>query len=185
MRYDRHNIVIGPGQRMYIRTSEGAIINPCQKPPYLSEYFGQHYCQPDSNAVVFGSGAGGDVQGLMNAGLKVHAIELDPKQSNAMMAHLRTYKPSFQLGKIVTSEKVRGKGEQEEESKQVEKIVEVKCSQCEKDTQSPPAQQSHSCAAFVCTPCTPRIDTKECPVCDGTFREGDVVVADAPAEHVD
>ena len=183
--YDRHNIVIGPGQRTYVRTGEGVPVNTCQKPAYLAEYFGQHYCQPHSNVVVLGSGAGGDVQGLMNAGLKVHAIEQDPKQSGAMMAHLRTYKPSFQLGKIVTSEKVRGKGEQEEESKQVEKIVEVKCSQCEKDTQSPPAQQCHSCAAFVCTPCTPRIDTKECPVCDGTFREVDVVVPAAPAEHVD
>ena len=125
------------------------------------------------------------MQGLMNAGLEVHAIEQDPKQSGAMMAHLRTYKPSFQLGKIVTSEKVRGKDEQEEEVKQVEKIVEVKCSQCKKDTQSPPAQQCHSCAAFVCTPCTPRIDITQCPVCEGTFREVDVVVDAVPAEHVD
>ena len=32
---DRHNIVIGPDQRTYLRTSEGTIINPCQKPSYL------------------------------------------------------------------------------------------------------------------------------------------------------
>ena len=125
------------------------------------------------------------MQGLMNAGLKVHAIEQDPKQSGAMMAHLRTYKPSCQLGKIITSEKVRDKGEQEEESKQVEKIVEVKCSQCEKDTQSPPAQQCHSCAAHVCPTCTPRIDILECPVCDCTFREVDVVLPAPAPEHVD
>ena len=36
--------------------------------------------------VVLGSGVGGDVQGLMNASLKVHAIEQDHKQSTAMMA---------------------------------------------------------------------------------------------------
>jgi hypothetical protein len=81
---------------------------------------------------------------------------------------------------------VRGKGEQDEEVKQVEvKIVEVKCSQCKKDTQSPPAQQCHSCAAHVCTTCTPRIDIKECPVCDCTFREVDVVVPAPAPERVE
>ena len=52
--------------------------------------------------------AGGDVQGLMNSGLKVHAIEQDEKQSQAMMANLRTYKPASQLWKLVPSTKFRG-----------------------------------------------------------------------------
>ena len=43
-----------------------------------------------SNVVLLGSGVGGDVQGLMNASLKVHAIEQDQKQSTAMMV-CRTY----------------------------------------------------------------------------------------------
>ena len=42
----------------------------------------------NANVVVLGSGAGGDVQGLMSSGLKVHAIEQDEKQSQAMMANL-------------------------------------------------------------------------------------------------
>ena len=183
--YDRHNIVIGPGQRTYVRHSEGGVVNPCQKPPYLAEYFGQHYCQPHSNVVVLGSGAGGDVQGLMNAGLKVHAIEQDQKQAAAMMAQLRSYTPSCQLGKIVPSERVRGKGEADEEVKVEEKILEVKCAQCKADTQSPPAQQCHSCAAYVCTPCAPRIDIKECPVCVDIFRQVDVVVPAPVPERVD
>ena len=183
--YDRHNIVIGPGQRTYLRSAEGVPINTCQKPPYLAEYFGQLYCQPHSNVVVLGSGAGGDVQGLMNAGLKVHAIEQDPKQAAAMMAQLRSYNPSCQLGKIVPSERVRGKGEADEEVKLEEKIVEVKCGKCKADTKSPPAQQCHSCAAYVCTPCTPLSAVKECPVCDAVFREVDVVVPAGPAELVE
>jgi hypothetical protein len=52
----------------------------CQKPPYLAEYFGTHYCQPNANVVALGSGAGGDVQGLMNSGFKVHGIEQDQRQ---------------------------------------------------------------------------------------------------------
>ena len=57
--FDRHNILVGPGQRTYLKTSEGTAANLCQKPPYLAEYFGQHYCQPHANVVVLGSGAGG------------------------------------------------------------------------------------------------------------------------------
>ena len=30
--YERHNIVIGPGQRTYIRNGEGVVVNPCQLP---------------------------------------------------------------------------------------------------------------------------------------------------------
>ena len=40
-----------------------------------------------ANVVVLGSGAGGDVQGLTSSGHKVHAIEQDEKQSQAMMAN--------------------------------------------------------------------------------------------------
>ena len=62
----------------------------------------------NANVVVLGSGAGGDVQGLMSSGLKVHAIEQDEKQSQAMMANLRTYKPASQLWKLVPNTKFWG-----------------------------------------------------------------------------
>jgi hypothetical protein len=184
--YDRHNIVLGPGQRTYIRNTEGVIVNACQKPPYLAEYFGQQYCQPHANVVVLGSGAGGDVQGLMNTGLKVHAIEQDQKQSTAMMSYLRTYKPSCQLNKIIPSTRVRGQPEPDvEEVEVVAQPVDVKCGKCEKDTQSPPGQQCHSCGGYVCPACTPMADAKECPVCEDRFREVDVVVPAAVVEHVE
>ena len=51
---DRHNIIIGPGQRQYDRTAEGKVINVCQKPAYLSEYFGTRYLQPNSWVYVAG-----------------------------------------------------------------------------------------------------------------------------------
>ena len=65
------------------------------------------------------------MQGLINASLKVHAIEQDQKQSTAMMA---------------VEEQEEG-----EEAKLEVKIVEVKFSKCEKPTQSPPAQQCQTC----------------------------------------
>ena len=46
--FDRHNIVIGPGQRTYDRNAEGKVLNVCKKPAYLSEYFAARYLQPNS-----------------------------------------------------------------------------------------------------------------------------------------
>ena len=183
--YDRHNIVIGPGQRTYIRSPEGDVINPCQKPAYLAQYFGKHYCQPNANVVVLGSGAGGDVQGLMNAGLKVHAIEQDAKQAQAMMAHLRTYKPSDQLAKIVPSGHICSKPEPaEEEEKVVVVVVDVKCDKCDTAAKYPPALKCHSCGDMVCPTCIPASESKVCPVCDGALRLEDVVVPAPAAAHV-
>ena len=100
--YERHNLIIGPGQRQYDRDSEGKVINVCQKPAYLSEYFASCYLQPSSWVFVAGSGAGGDVMGFMNAGHNVVAMENDERQMKAMMANLRKYKPVSQLNKVVT-----------------------------------------------------------------------------------
>ena len=87
--YDRHNIVNGPGQRVYDRNAEGKTINGCQKPAYLSEYFAARCLQPNNWVYVAGSGAGGDVMGFMNAGHNVLAMEKDAPQLKAMMANLR------------------------------------------------------------------------------------------------
>ena len=43
----------------------------------------------------------------MNSGLKVHAIEQDEKQSQAMMANLRTYVVKDELWKLVPNSKFR------------------------------------------------------------------------------
>ena len=91
--FDRHNIVIGPGQRVYDRNAEGKVINVCQKPAYLSKYFAARYLQPNSWVYVAGSGAGGDVMGFMNTGHNVLAMEKDAPQLKAMMANLRKYVP--------------------------------------------------------------------------------------------
>ena len=139
--------MVGPGQRTYIKTSAGVNVNVCQKPPYLAEYFGKHYCQPHTNVVVLGSGAGGDVQGLMNSGLKIHAIEQDEKQSQAMMANLRTYEVKSDLWKLVPDSKFRVVREagQVDDGGEVPP-VDVKCGSCEHDTKFPPAAAVRSAA---------------------------------------
>ena len=136
-----------------------------------------HFSNFGVNVVVLGSGAGGDVQGLMNSGLKVHAIKQDQKQPQAMMANLRTYKPSSQLWKLVPIAKFRGQQDPSEEDEKDEPLsVDVKCTKCEKETQAPPAHKCHSCGGHICLTCIPRSDVAECLVCGMTFRQVDIVV---------
>ncbi len=106
---DRHNVLVGPGQCEYLRDSTNVVINPYQKPTYLSEYFGRHYVSPSSHVVVLGAGAGGDVQGLMVLGHHIHAIEKDGKQVEAMKGHLRVYKPVSHLDKLVPQSHIAGR----------------------------------------------------------------------------
>ena len=103
-----------------------------------------------------------------------------------MMAFLRTYTPSYQLGKIVSNKHVRGKAEPVEgEAKVVEKVFEVKCGKCSADTKFPPAQQCPSCAAYVCTPCIPGGEVPKCPVCEEPFLAADVAALVASAPQID
>ena len=180
--FDRHNILVGPGQRTYVKTATDVTVNVCQKPAHLSEYFGKHYCQPHSNLVVLGSGAGGDVQGLMNSGLKIHAIEQDEKQSQAMMANLRGYVVKDELWKLVPNEKFRVVRAAPPVAEVVEAPpIEVKCGKCEKDTQMPPSEKCHSCGAICCQECIPRTGVTNCLVCEEVFRSVDVSLPKEPA----
>ena len=124
------------------------------------------------------------MQGLINASLKVHAIEQDQKQSTAMLA-CRTYF-YLQLGKIVSNKHVRGIQEPEEgeEAKLKVTIVEVKFSKCEKPTQSPPAQQCQTCGVYVCPPCDQATDAAVCPVCEGSILGVEVAAPTADAEAI-
>jgi hypothetical protein len=103
-----------------------------------------------------------------------------------MMAFLRTYTPSCQLGKIVTNKHVRGKVEPVEgEAKEEAKVVDVKCSKCAADTKFPPAQQCPSCAAYVCTLCVPGGEAPKCPVCEESLvaaAVADIVAAALPVD---
>ena len=117
----------------------------------------------------------------MNSGLKVHAIEQDAKQAQAMMANLRNYAAVSQLGKIVPNSKFRVSKEATEEEAKEAPPVEVKCGQCSMDTLCPPAEKCHSCGAYCCVDCIPRLDVPGCPVCEDVFRSVDVVLPAQPA----
>ena len=124
------------------------------------------------------------MQGLINASLKVHAIEQDQKQSTAMMAcrtyfYLPTWEDRLQRAGSGQTRTRRGAG-----AKLEVKIIEVKFSKCEKPTQLPPAQQCQTCDVHVCPPCDPATDAAVCPVCEGSILGVEVAAPTADAEAI-
>ena len=162
---DRHNIVIGPGQRQYDRNAEGKVINVCQKPAYLSEYFGTRYLQPNSWVYVAGSGAGGDVMGFMNAGHNVLAMEKDAPQLKAMMANLCKYVPKTQLSKVVTVKEL----EEAKENPEGAPEFQHECGQCKASQELPIDAMCSFCSTQLCQICRPKEGETKCPVCDACF----------------
>ena len=163
--FDRHNIVIGPGQRTYDRNAEGKVINVCQKPAYLSEYFAARYLQPNSWVYVAGSGAGGDVMGFMNTGHNVLAMEKDAPQLKAMMANLRKYVPKSQLSKVVTVKEL----EDAKNNPDGPTEFQYACGNCKSLQEHPIEDMCSFCSIQLCQMCRPKDADTKCPVCDGVF----------------
>jgi hypothetical protein len=182
--FDRHNIIVGPGQRVYDRNADGKVINVCQKPAYLSEYFASRYLQPNSWVYVAGSGAGGDVMGFMNAGHNVLAMEKDAPQLKAMMANLRKYVPKSQLNKMVTVKEL----EDAKENPDGVPEFQFACGHCKALQEVPIADMCSFCSTQLCQTCRPTGGLGKCPVCDGDFsasgKDAPVVgdLAGAPTE---
>jgi hypothetical protein len=163
--FDRHNIIVGPGQRVYDRSTEGKVINVCQKPAYLSEYFAARYLSPNSWVYVAGSGAGGDVMGFMNAGHNVLAMEKDAVQLKAMMANLRKYVPKSQLNKVVTVKELEDAKLNPEDPPEFQ----FGCGHCKALQEQPIVDMCAFCSIQLCQLCRPKADDRKCPVCDGDF----------------
>ena len=172
---ERQNLVIGPGQHKYDRDSNDKPINIHQKPAWLSELIGGWYAKTGAHVVVLGSGAGGDVQGLMNLGLNVVAVEKDIAQLTAMMANLRSYQPVSQLEVVITVPEVRAA---KKTLAKVEEIVVGKaCSKCPPSDKPAEAMLCPSCGGVYCLVHWPSQAAPDsvCPDC--------VLAASAPTQE--
>jgi len=89
----RYNFFFGPDLRTKLRTVQNKVVNPYQRPDWLASSLAAPFVKPFGTAVVFGAGAGGDVQGLLDLGLNVIALEKDQGQYEQLSAALYTYEP--------------------------------------------------------------------------------------------
>lgn len=87
----RHNMFIGPQQRAFHKDQLNNMINPYQKPAYLAYNMCKAFCNPFDEVFILGSGAGGDIEGCVAAGMNVVALEKDARQYAATLAVWRRY----------------------------------------------------------------------------------------------
>ena len=76
----KYNFFLGPDEPYKIKNTEGQIMNVDQRPSWLATYLVKPYVKIQGTAVVFGAGVGGDIEGLLNLGLHVIAIEQEKNQ---------------------------------------------------------------------------------------------------------
>lgn len=76
----RPNLLVAPTVAKRKVDGLGTIINQHEKPSSLMSYLGPKVCVEGTTALVAGSGAFGDVMGLMAAGISCYAVENDPAQ---------------------------------------------------------------------------------------------------------
>ena len=82
---ERHNMAVGGTMRRLHKRSNGNSVNAYQKPPYLSRHIVKSWLAPGSTVVVGGVGAGGDVEGLISAGMNVVGFENDLEQCKELL----------------------------------------------------------------------------------------------------
>ena len=85
---ERHNFIDTPSVTTYRKDAHGNIINQCQKPAAVGRWLFGNHCAPGSTVLVLGAGALGDVEGAVQVGCNVVAVEQDTDQFNASGAHL-------------------------------------------------------------------------------------------------
>ena len=88
---ERHNFFECPA-RVTPLVREGHRVNVTQKPPSVAKWIMQRYGKPNTKALIFGSGAGGDVLGCLEAGLSCVAVDKDRAQFEALYGHLAMMK---------------------------------------------------------------------------------------------
>jgi hypothetical protein len=76
--------------------ADGTVVNQHEKPPGLVQTFIKMHCSPGDNVLVIGAGAGGDVEGVIEARCNCICIEKDDKQYAALRGRMMSLKMRFE-----------------------------------------------------------------------------------------
>jgi hypothetical protein len=87
----RHNFISIPSVLTLAKDSAGNIINETEKPPELAAFLCGMFCQKGSTILVIGTGAGGCVKGMLQAGFNVVGVENDEKQYNQLFSEMNSW----------------------------------------------------------------------------------------------
>ncbi len=88
---ERHNFFSHPSVLTLAKDSAGNPINVTEKPPALAAHLCGMFCQKGSTILVIGTGAGGCVKGMLQAGFNVIGVENDEKQYNQLFSEMNSW----------------------------------------------------------------------------------------------
>ena len=88
---ERHNFVSIPSVLTLAKDSAGNPINVTEKPPALAAHLCSMFCQKGATILVVGTGAGGCVKGMLQAGFNVVGVENDEKQFNQLFSEMNSW----------------------------------------------------------------------------------------------
>ena len=87
--YDRHNLLVGPNVNARLMNDQ-VPVNRHEKPAWITRLLAASFCSPGDTVLVLGAGAGGDVAGLLAAGMNVIGLENDPAQFPFLSGRINT-----------------------------------------------------------------------------------------------
>ena len=161
----RGNLMMSKGLHTLTKNVSGEVINRFEKPPWLAQHLISILTKPGAEVLVLGSGAGGDVKGILNAGRDCLAIESDTKQYDAMVANLLTYQPVCQLEEMIPTSEVLNARKAKREAEV--KVCTELCDGCLPETKTDDTRRCPGCKEWLCPYHWPH--TKEadpyCPKC--------------------
>ena len=97
---ERHSMAVGGTMRRLHKRSNGNSVNAYQKPPYLSRHIVKSRLAPGSTVVVAVSG-GGDVEGLISAGMNVVGFENDLEQCKELLSIWNKYESDYKEKQVL------------------------------------------------------------------------------------
>jgi hypothetical protein len=189
---NRHNIIImppvGAGHRKCFLG--GDYVNVCEKPAEMGKWFCSRFVEPEGHVIVGCAGSGGEVQGCLEAGRHVVAVEMDSKQADFMSGYFGQLDINKQLAKEQQEAKDAKALDKERDSLDVQDKDAVKdddCPACGCELGSEGQLLLCECGLNYCNLCGDRPDScvpgerfealKCSPECKGP------VVWDKPAEN--
>lgn len=144
---ERHNFQDVAPLRKYVTLADGKTrLNAHEKPEGALERILRFFSPPESNVLVLGAGAGGEVRACLRAGCNVVAVEQDPVQ----FAQLKKQMEGWDEDRAYLDEKAAGKGAVEADE-QEEEQAELQCQCCGNYQQSSEELAACvQCSTMVC-----------------------------------
>ena len=110
---ERANVYSVPSLTTLYQKSDGTPINPCQKPKELASKIISNHAGPGDWILVIGFGGGAEVEGALDVGCNVVAVDFDEVQWKAFSGHIIQEEEKFLKAQAAAKKAAKKKSERE------------------------------------------------------------------------